>query len=38
MHICIDLDTQEILAVELSGNDEADAPEAKKCWKEKRKT
>jgi hypothetical protein len=29
MHICIDLDNQEILAVELTGNDEADAAEAK---------
>ncbi|GHU14163.1 hypothetical protein FACS1894161_4670 [Spirochaetia bacterium] len=30
MHICIDLDSQEILAVELTGNDEADAPAAKR--------
>ena len=30
MSICMDLDTQEILAVELTGNDEADAPVAKK--------
>ncbi|GMO33572.1 MAG: hypothetical protein Ta2B_14020 [Termitinemataceae bacterium] len=37
MHICIDLDTQEILAVELSGNDEADAPEAKKMLEGKTK-
>ncbi|GHU14589.1 hypothetical protein FACS1894161_5280 [Spirochaetia bacterium] len=30
MHICIDLDTQEILVAELTGNDEADAPAAKR--------
>jgi hypothetical protein len=30
MHICIDLDSQKILEVELTGNDEADAPVAKK--------
>jgi hypothetical protein len=37
MHICIDLDTQEIVAVELTGNDEADAPEAKKMLEGKTK-
>jgi hypothetical protein len=30
MHIGLDLDSQEIVAVELTGNDEADAPVAKK--------
>jgi hypothetical protein len=30
MSICMDLDTQEIRAVKLTGNDEADAPVAKK--------
>ncbi|MHC6202752.1 transposase [Breznakiellaceae bacterium SP9] len=30
MRIAIDLDSQEIVAVELTGNDEADAPVAKK--------
>jgi hypothetical protein len=37
MHICIDLDSQEILAVELTGNDEADAPVAKKMLEGKTK-
>jgi hypothetical protein len=37
MSICLDLDTQEILAVELTGNDEADAPVAKKILEGKTK-
>ncbi|GHV74601.1 IS5 family transposase [Spirochaetia bacterium] len=37
MSICMDLDTQEILAVELTGNDEADAPVAKKILEGKTK-
>jgi hypothetical protein len=37
LHICIDLDTQEILVVELTGNDEADANEAKKIQQGKTK-
>jgi hypothetical protein len=37
MHICIDLDSQEIVAVELTGNDEADAPAAKKMLEGKTK-
>ena len=37
MHIGIDLDSQEILAVELTGNDEADAPVAKKMLEGKTK-
>ncbi|GHV73517.1 hypothetical protein AGMMS49940_08190 [Spirochaetia bacterium] len=37
MNICIDLDTQEIFAVELTGNDEADVPAAKKMLEGKTK-
>ncbi|GHU14736.1 hypothetical protein FACS1894161_5430 [Spirochaetia bacterium] len=37
MHICIDLDTQEILVAELTGNDEADAPVAKRMLEGKTK-
>jgi hypothetical protein len=37
MHICIDLDTQEILAAELAGNDEAGANGAKEILQGKTK-